>query len=214
MFYEFNNDEVFDLCTALEIDNINYELEDDYTPSTCYVDGLVSVNNEVRKLFISKRSFNLFITKIGSICELLSVFNDMTEKWSLLKYEPGCKFDEHVDSEGDYTMLLFPSNKINNITGGELVVHTKNETISNCDQSCEIITYAPGTFKKVTLIIIKSFNIHKVNEVITGNRYVFKKSFYSRECKERKSLLPESSCLKMDRAIKNMNERMKEGKFI
>lgn len=90
------------------------------------------------------------------------------ENWELIKYEPGIGFAEHVDStDYDYTFLLFPSNKVNNIVGGELIV-----TVDGKDT-----IYSPGEFTKPILVIMESNLIHRVNDTISGTRYVFKKGF-------------------------------------
>lgn len=83
--------------------------------------------------------------------------------WKFLKYEKDDMFVQHVDTVGAYTILLFPSNKINkNLIGGELIIDN--------------ITYNPNTFDNAKIIIFPTTTKHEVKKIISGVRYVFKTS--------------------------------------
>lgn len=150
------------------INDVDLNDLDGFIPSTCCIDNKDIIDTNIRKSYVHENSHNFIIDGLIEIGREIGIpFNSMFVRgWKLLKYEPGCKFDTHIDSTGKYTLLLFPSNKINDIEGGELVI------IENGEER----VFAPNLFYKTTLIIMESNLPHRVNEVIKGNRYVFKLS--------------------------------------
>lgn len=136
--------------------------------SPCAINGEEVVNTDIRLSYTNKHRFILNIKGMKDFCQSLNIsVDDVSSGWSLIKYIDGCKFDKHTDHEGDYTFLLFPANQ--ECVGGIL-------NIDNQNGEDDIKVY-PDTLKKPLLIAFKIKCSHEVTEVLSGERYVYKRSF-------------------------------------
>lgn len=143
----------------LETDNLK---QINFVRSMVAISGIEKIDTTKRKSLQSQS--NLHITELPSaLNEFIETNNLKIDEhgWKFLKYEEGDFFDKHVDINGLYTILLFPSNKINkNLIGGELIVDGQNIN--------------PNTFENSKLVIFPVNVYHEVKKVIKGTRYVFK----------------------------------------
>ncbi len=175
LLYSFEDNEI--KINNRYISDIDFDSFQNYEESNNFTNGHYISDHNVRKSYIHKLNHKCIIKDFDKICGKIGIkgMNFHTDGWSLLKYEKGCKFEDHIDSIGEYTMLLFPSNKINNIEGGELVITSYDLITKEINDKKTIIE--PNKLEKTTLVIIKADTIHRVNEVIEGTRYVYKNSF-------------------------------------
>lgn len=153
-----------------------FDQNEDFKESVFYTKDSNILDHNIRFSFVHKKLFSLDIPGFATICNEKNILNnfpnlkytslDMSDDWELLKYTHGGKFEEHTDSESDFTVLLFPPNNINILEGGELIIRENIFTTK----------INPSELTKFTIIFIPVGTLHKVNPVISGTRYVFKRS--------------------------------------
>lgn len=159
------------------IDEFPY-ITEKYDAATCAIYGEIQVNPELRHTFASVAEHTVNISQFSEQFNVQFTKEDDLG-WSLLQYTPGCKFEPHTDT-GEYTLLLFPSRRINaDIIGGMLNIYDSHPSRYNDTPIMRImINIQAGEFDTATLLIINKQVLHEVSKLLSGVRYVFKKNVF------------------------------------
>jgi hypothetical protein len=149
------------------------------------------------KINISKYSVNVLKTLPANLQILDDKYFENND-WQVLKYDVDDFFEKHIDGKKEKyhysTILLFPPNKHNIFSGGELTFYADSNNINLiCDNQIineyykidDIgnINIYPDKFKDWVLICFPIDILHSCSKILTGTRYVFKteltvKTFY------------------------------------
>ena len=158
----------------------------DLTEDSFLENGEYKINKDVRNSFVNNKRVEIdFLDLIPILAENGIETLGCNRSWHLLMYTEECEFLKHL--EADYTALLFPPNTIDKFTGGELIIYKDGEKI----------IIEPSSFENYKLIIFSKELKHEVLTVLDGTRYVFKKSFYSKEIiKKSEGIPPYTDCSK------------------
>jgi hypothetical protein len=130
------------------------------------------INSEDDEIIKFNESVKLILPEKYSIAEYEIPYSGYSSvnRWDMLVYDKNDFFIKHTDgklSDRHYaTLLLLPPKKINNFTGGDLIIYSINEPVTiNAD------------LNNWQLIMFPIDIYHECTKILTGRRIIFKSKF-------------------------------------
>ena len=190
-FSEFNPmitlEEFFDKLNKHICDNIYCPSYCPYrvSQSTCRINKIEQLRPDKRQSFIYDMKYIILCQELEEFCQKNELYSP-TEKvsdycydsysynfvWELIKYNKGGHFSKHKDKIIEryrcihtHVALIYP--KWSEYTGGDLIICGDEE-----------VNIKTSDFEGHTLIILDIDTYHRITEVISDSRYVFKIPLY------------------------------------